>query len=84
MSSDLNETLRQFEAVEANLVKLEHVWKEIGPYIVSIIDNVSEDGHEAAYEELARKFRRIAATMPKIDGYELKFRDRQLWRSSQG
>lgn len=79
MNSDLTHALNQFEATEANLVKLETLWKEIQKCLGSANSNCHNPEHEAACDERSRTFRQIAAVMPKIDGYELGFEiDRYL------
>jgi hypothetical protein len=73
MPRSLNEVLQQFEAAEANLVKLEQLWAEIQSYMMSANGNWFKDEDEAEYDNRARAFRRLAAAMPKIDGHELAF-----------
>lgn len=67
---DLNNALKQFEAVEANLGKLDHVWKQIKK-LLPTLDEV-QVGEEEQYLQLLRSFEQIAKQLPKIDGYELK------------
>jgi len=62
--------LKQFEAVEANLGKLDHVWKQIKKLLPSIDE--LQVGDEEQYLQLMRSFQQIAKQMPKIDGFELK------------
>jgi hypothetical protein len=66
---DLNEALKQFEAVEANLGKLDQVWKEIKKLLPSI-DEV-QVGDEEQYLQMRRSFEQITKQMPKINGFEL-------------
>jgi hypothetical protein len=58
--------LRQFEAAEANLVKLEALWNEISDLIPQGI--VFENNPE--YEDRRRAFASIIAALPKIDGWK--------------
>ncbi len=71
MSSDLDRALRQLESVEANLVKLETLWEEIYGLVPKGISFADGSTSALAYEEKCRAFRRIAATMPAIDGWSL-------------
>lgn len=67
---DLNEALKQFEAVEANLGKLDNLWKQIEKLLPSI-DEV-QVGDEEQYHQMQRSFEQIAKQMPSIDGFQLK------------
>src|ERR1017187_676321 len=67
---DLNEALKQFEAVEANLGKLDQIWKQIKKLLPSI-DQV-QVGDKEQYLQMQRSFEQIAKQMPRIDGFELK------------
>ncbi len=71
MGSDLDAALRQFEAVEANLARLEKLWEEIVALIPKGIAFASGGAEGIAYEEKCRVFRRITASMPAIDGWSL-------------
>lgn len=65
---DLNSALKQFEAVEANLEKLDRTWKQIRELLPeggSV--TVSDSGK---YLALQRSFDHIAKSLPKIDGFE--------------
>ena len=68
---DLTEAIRQFDATEANLKRLEELWKEIEALIPSgmVIDKSSPGA--LRYAELCRTFRHIRTFMPKVDGFEL-------------
>ena len=72
MNSDLNETLKHFEAAEANLVKLERLWAEMTRLLASASSHCHVADDEAQYEARARSFRRLLTAMPKIDGYVLE------------
>jgi len=67
---DLNDAVKQFEAVEANLVKLEQLWKQIEKLLPSL-DEV-QVGDQEQYVRAQRSFEHIAKPMPKVDGLELK------------
>jgi hypothetical protein len=72
MTSNLNDVLKQFETVEANLDKLQRLWGELEKYAASASSNTHDAEDEANYEENAGKFRHILAVMPAIDGYRLE------------
>ena len=74
--TDLTEALRQFDATEANLKRLENIWKEIEPLIPSgfMFDVTSPE--LSRYSDLCRSFRHICKTMPTLDGFELSY---DLW-----
>src|SRR5713101_7703139 len=63
--SPINSALRQFEATEANLAKLERLWSKIQEKTPGGI----QFGSDGAYEELARSYQDILASLPKIDGW---------------
>jgi hypothetical protein len=64
--SPINSALRQFEATEANLAKLEHTWSEI--------EKLTPDGlafgNDPAYEEHVRVYEDVLGALPKIDGWK--------------
>ena len=57
--------LEQFEAAEANLVKLERLWDELSG---SIPEGISY-GSDPEYEDRARSYSFLLAALPKIDGW---------------
>lgn len=63
--SRLDKALRQFEATEANLEKLERTWMAIRKLIPDDIQPVSDD----EYEDLTRVYCDIRDALPKIDGW---------------
>ncbi len=67
--STLSKALQQFEAVEANLCKLDALWKEILNMIPEGI--AFGDSTEGAYDDRCRAFADIAAALPTIDGWRL-------------
>jgi hypothetical protein len=64
--SPLNAALRQFEAVEANLVKIEKVLCEID----SAIPQGIAFGENPEYESNCRSFHALLASLPKIDDWK--------------
>jgi len=64
--SPLTITLRQFEASEANLTKLEKLWSEI----VSLTPQGIAFGGPPEYDDRCRAFESILAALPKIDGWK--------------
>jgi hypothetical protein len=72
MANQLNDALKQFEATEANLAKLEKLWGEISAMLPNLWAGVIEGvDDEDAYRAKELAFQHIVKTMPKIDGYEL-------------
>jgi hypothetical protein len=67
---DLNDTLKQFEAVEANRAKLERLWDRIKALLPT--GNQIGVSNEDEYRSLQRSFIHIAKGMPKIDGFALE------------
>jgi hypothetical protein len=64
--SQLDEALRQFESVEANLVKLERTWKTLCQYKPSAI--VFEA--RPIYENACRSYGQLLVGLPLIDGWK--------------
>ncbi|MEY4705955.1 MAG: hypothetical protein RL042_2160 [Nitrospirota bacterium] len=64
--SPLNAALRQFEAVEANLVKIEKVLCEVD----SAIPQGIAFGENPEYESNCRSFYALLASLPKIDDWK--------------
>ena len=63
--SPLMEALREFEATEANLVKLERLRQEI----VNFVPKGIQFGCNPDYEDRCRAFNEILAALPMIDGW---------------
>lgn len=64
--SPLMAALRQFEAAEANLVKLEKLWVEIAslvPQGIAFVEN-------AEYDDRCRSYEAILTALPMIDGWK--------------
>lgn len=69
---DLNEALRQFDLVEANLTKLESVWKkmeQLTPTGIAFFGG-SPEGRE--YRILMRDFQTLVDSLPRIDGWSIR------------
>ncbi|MBZ5494097.1 MAG: restriction endonuclease [Acidobacteriia bacterium] len=64
--SPINSALRQFEAAEANLTKLERLWAEIE----KLIPEGLQFGSDPVYEERVRSYRDVLVGLPKIDGWK--------------
>ena len=65
--SSMNKALRVFEATEANLIKLEKLWKEIESAIPQGQIFITEDED---YENNCRSFETILEALPKIDDWK--------------
>src|SRR3989338_7400337 len=63
--SDLTVALKHFEIAEANLVKLERLWKEMQDFIPEGI----AFGSNPDYEEKSYSYKAILPHLPKIDGW---------------
>lgn len=66
--SDISSILKAFEAAEANLGKLERIWKAIHGRITRGVAL----GQDARYAEDCRRFRDILPHLPAIDGWRLE------------
>lgn len=64
--SPLNTAIRIFEIAEANLVKLEKLWKEMEAVIPDGVAFLEDSG----YENNCRDFENVLAALPKIDGWK--------------
>jgi Restriction endonuclease len=64
--SPINAALRQFEATEANLAKLERLWSEIR----KLTPDGLQFGNNPVYEERVRVFEDVLAALPTIDGWK--------------
>jgi len=64
--SPINAALRQFEATEANLAKLERLWSEIQ----KLTPDGLQFGNNPVYEERVRVFEDVLAAMPTIDSWK--------------
>jgi len=66
--SPINAALRNFEASEANLEKLERVYKEL----TELQPTGIAFGNDPKYDELLRVYQDILGSLPKIDGWKPK------------
>lgn len=64
--SPLMEALREFEATEANLVKLERLLQEIE----NLVPKRIQFGSNPDYEDRCRAFDEVLASLPMIDGWK--------------
>jgi hypothetical protein len=64
--SPINSALRQFEATEANLAKLERIWARITEQTPRGL----QFGNDPAYDELIRNYEDIVKALPKINGWK--------------
>lgn len=64
--SPINSALRQFEATEANVAKLERLWSEVQ----KLTPDGLQFGNDPVYEERVRVFEDVLAALPKIDGWK--------------
>jgi hypothetical protein len=71
VTSQLDDALRQFEAAEANLVKLERLWSKIEKLIPSGISFADTSPEARAYEDHCRAFRNILPHVPALDGLRI-------------
>ena len=65
-ASTIMAALEQFEAAEANLLKLERLWDEIS----AIVPTGIGFGENIEHEDRARSFELLMAALPKIDGWK--------------
>lgn len=64
--SPINSALRQFEATEANVAKLERLW----PEIQKLTPDGLQFGADPVYEERVRVFEDVLEALPAIDGWK--------------
>lgn len=62
----LASTLKEFEVIEANLAKLERLYKQIS----SLIPQGVSFGTDITYENLCRSYENILLYLPAIDGWK--------------
>ncbi|HEY6325535.1 MAG TPA: restriction endonuclease [Candidatus Cybelea sp.] len=67
--SGIMEALRQFDATEANLGKVERLWGEVESMIPSDV----QFGQNVQYEERLRALTSMIEALPSIDGWALHF-----------
>ncbi len=66
MTSPIMEALKQFEATEANLTKLENLWTELQ----ELFPDGIQLGESPEYEDRRRSFDCILTALPKIGGWK--------------
>jgi Restriction endonuclease len=66
MTNSIMEALKQFEATEANLTKLENLWNELQELFPAGV----QIGESPEYEDRRRSFDSILASLPKIGGWK--------------
>lgn len=66
--SPINAALRSFEAAEANLAKLERIFRELR----KIIPEGISFGNDPRYDELCRAYGDVLSALPTIDGWKPK------------
>lgn len=64
----LDAALREFDAVEANLEKLDRLWAQIEGHLPT----GPAFGSPPEYEEACLAFRRILRALPAIDGFQVQ------------
>lgn len=64
----LDAAVRQFEATEANLAKLERLWKEIQE---AIPDGVAFVVDDEEYDDLCRRYKEVIDHLPAIGGWKI-------------
>ena len=60
------EALKQFEATEANLLKLQRLWDELQ----TLFPDTASLGHNPEYDDRCRSFDGVLAALPLIDGWK--------------
>jgi hypothetical protein len=76
--TSLDEALRKFDTVEANLVKAEKLWKRIEAAIPDGIAFMGGGPEGRAYDDLCRTFDDVVSGLPAIDGWRIKSRPADL------
>lgn len=76
---DLNDALRRFDLIEANVAKLEAVWTEMEKLIPGSAAFFGVDcPEEREYRNLRRDYDAILEALPKIDGWTITARPHDL------
>lgn len=81
---DLNEALRRFDLVEANLAKLEAVWGKMELLIPGDVAFVGGSPEDREYRSLARDYRVLLEALPKIDCWTITAEPSDLDDIAQG
>lgn len=72
MPVTLDEALRKFDLVDANLARLEKVWTKIEAAIPNGISFCGAGPEGRAYDDLCRSFIEIRDALPAIDGWRIE------------
>ncbi len=64
---DIDAILAKLDATEANIAKLESIWRKMQKHFPN-----RPDADKDSYDKLHRHFQRIVGSLPTIDGYEFK------------
>ena len=68
---DLTDAIRQFDAAEANLKRLEELWSEIESLIPHGLAMDTSSPEAIRYASHCRIFQHIMKALPKVDGFAL-------------
>jgi len=71
LGSDLNNALRQFEIVQANVAKLQRLWSQIAQMLPEGT-SIGFPGDPSEYRRLVRRFDHIVERLPTIDCHRLE------------
>jgi hypothetical protein len=75
---DLNEALRTFDLIEANVAKLEAVWTKMEKLIPDSVAFVGGSPEDREYRNLARHFHVLVEALPAIHGWSITARPYDL------
>lgn len=75
---DLNEALRRFDLVDANIAKLEAVWLKMEKLIPDSVAFVGGSPEDREYRNLMRDFTLLVESLPAIDGWTITARPSDL------
>jgi len=81
--ASLEEALRSFDTVTANLVKAEKLWKRIEALLPDGIVFLGSSPEARSYEDLCRAFDDLAGSLPAIDGWKIMSRPLELDQIAQ-
>jgi hypothetical protein len=81
---DLNSALQQFDAVEANLAKLDSVWQSLTKLVPEGIAFLGSSPEGREYRQLARDFQHLLKGLPSIDGFSIAKQPLDLDEIAQG
>jgi hypothetical protein len=75
---NLEQALSQFDAVDANLRRLERIWQDIAGSIPEDILFMSGSPEDRHYDDLRRAYVDIVGSLPAIDGWVIRSRPMAL------